>query len=234
LASGKLNQKLALSSAFFFFILALTVSSLTSGRLLFMALLFFALQLSYTFFFKKIPVIDALVIAGAYILRVYTGEMVTGYHLSVWLMLSVVSLALFLAIAKRRAELALLSDNKEISIAKTRASLARYNTSLLDIYLSLFATSTWIAYGFYTFTQIPHYPGPKLLQKVLPWIAQLEPRKWLMLSIPFVLYGLMRYLQLIYEQGQGEAPERLLFLDKNLFLTVIGWGISLIFSIYLI
>jgi 4-hydroxybenzoate polyprenyltransferase len=218
IASGKLNKRLALSAAILFLATAFIFSFFTLKKLFIMAFLFTLTQISYTFIFKKIPVIDALVIAGAYILRVYTGELITGTHLSVWLTLSVVSLALFLAIAKRRAELALLATDEGIPLAKTRVSLGRYKAPLLDIYLGLFATSTWITYGFYTFSE----------QQVL------GEKRWFMLSVPFVLYGLMRYLQLIYEYGQGESPEKLLFMDKGLLLTVIGWGASVILTIYLI
>jgi decaprenyl-phosphate phosphoribosyltransferase len=234
IASGNLTLKTVLPAVIMFLIIGLGLALFTSQKLLVMAILFLIIQLSYTFIFKKIPVIDALVIAGAYILRVYTGEIIIGHSLSIWLMLSVVSLSLFLSIAKRKAELALLTADKNISVAETRQSLARYSGPLLDIYLSLFATSTWITYGFYTFSEQPIYPGGGLLEKLLPITLILGERKWLMISIPFVLYGIMRYLQLIYESGRGESPEKLLFLDKNLLLTVIGWGFSVIFAIYLI
>jgi len=234
IASGKLSKKKAFLSAALFFIIALLISFIASKKLLLIALAFSLLQFSYTFIFKKIPVVDVLVIAGAYILRVYVGEVVIGSHLSVWLMLSVVSLALFLAIGKRKAELALLSADEKISIAKTRASLIRYKAPLLDVYLSLFATSTWITYGFYTFSEPLSSSKHRLIKKIIPGIVVFGEKKWLMLSIPFVLYGIMRYLQLIYEYGYGEAPEKLLFLDKSLLLTVIGWGFSVILAIYLI
>ena len=234
LASGRLDKNIALLSAILSFATALILSALTSKGLLLMAIFFFLLQFAYTLFLKKIPVIDIITIAGTYILRAYTGEIVIGHHLSVWLMLSVVFLALFLATGKRKSELALLTSLPKIPIGKTRVSLTGYKSKLLDIYLSLFATSTLIAYGFYTFSERPLYSGGNYFKGIFPFILNLEERKWLMISLPFVLYGIMRYLQLIYEYGQGESPERLLFVDKSLLLTVIGWGISVVFAIYIV
>lgn len=234
IASGKLSKEVAILVATLLVLTALVLAFWTSRSLLIMALLFLVLQLSYTLVFKRMPVIDAMVIAGAYILRVYTGEVVTGYHLSVWLMLAVVFLALFLAMAKRRAELALLTEGGKETIGKTRISLVRYKEPLLDIYLSLFATGTWITYGFYTFSEFPHYSRGGFLARMLRVGPEFWEKKWLMLSVPFVLYGIMRYLQLIYEFGHGESPERLLFMDRNLFWTVVGWGLVVVGVIYLI
>jgi len=233
LASGKLKKQAAYLAITIFWLGGLMLGHFASAKLFWMALLFSFLQFSYTLVFKNIPVVDILVIAGAYILRVYTGEVVLDYHLSVWLMIAIVSLSLFLSAGKRKSELSLLTDKKGRLTARTRTSLIRYKGPLLDVYLSFFATSTWIAYGFYTFS---HQPVVTKVwpEKTLFWQNLLGERKWLMTSIPFVLYGLMRYLQLIYEHNQGEAPERLLFVDKSLLATVIVWGITVILAIYLV
>ena len=150
IASRDLDKKIATATAALMILAALELSFLTSYTLSFIGLLFLGLQLSYTFFFKHIPQADILVIAAAYILRVYAGEFVTGYHLSVWLMLTVISLSLFLAVGKRRAEITLLTGGKPNQpIPPTRATLIRYRPELLNIYTAIFATSTFLTYGFF-------------------------------------------------------------------------------------
>lgn len=234
IASGKLDKKIAIFLAIIMGLTALEFSFLTSYALFFIALVFLGLQLSYTFFFKKIPQVDILVIAAAYILRVYAGELTTGYHLSIWLMLTVVNLSLFLATGKRRAELTLLTGGKIGQITPpTRTTLLHYRQELLNIYTGIFAASTFLTYGFYTFTE-----GAPAIRKgpIFQFFSQYAPawveRKWLMITIPFVLYGIMRYLQLIYEKGQGESPERVLLSDRSLLLAVFSWATLVILVIY--
>jgi len=234
IASGELDKKTALVTAILTILAALEFSFLNSGVLFFIALTFLILQLSYTFFFKRIPQADILVIASAYILRVYAGELVTGYHLSIWLMLSVISLSLFLATGKRRAEITLLTGGEtDKPIPPTRATLLHYRRELLNIYTSVFATSTFITYGFFTFTEgvTPAKEGV-IFQFFLRFAPAWIERKWLMITIPFVLYGIMRYLQLIYEKGEGESPERVLFSDWPLLSAVFSWALLVILIIY--
>src|SRR3989337_1563780 len=105
--------------------------------------------------FKTFTVIDILVIASGYILRVLGGEFASGFHISVWLLLTTISISLFLAIGKRRSELTLLSSNKDVNIAAIRKSLSHYSERLLDVYASIFATSTFISYALFTFLETP-------------------------------------------------------------------------------
>lgn len=235
IAAGKLDKKTAAATAIIMCFAALEFSFLTSYSLFFMAVAFLTLQISYTFYFKKIPQADILIIAGAYILRVYAGELVTGYHLSIWLMLTVISLSLFLATGKRRAEITLLTGGKPgRPIPPTRATLLHYRQELLNIYTSIFATSTFIAYGFFTFTEgAPIIKKGPIFQFFLKHAPAWAARKWLMATIPFVLYGIMRYLQLIYEKGEGESPERVLLSDRPLLAAVFAWSFLLILIIYL-
>jgi len=234
IAAGLLDEKLALWAAVFGIFLSLEFAYLVSYPLFFMTLIFLLLQLSYSLFFKNLPQFDILIIAAAYTLRVYMGEIVTGYYFSVWLMLAVVSLSLFLATGKRRAELTLLTGGVSGKpIPKTRATLIRYKEALLDIYTSIFATSTFITYGFYTFSETTSGTSSgsiaRSLGRILP---ELVNRKWLMITLPFVLYGILRYLQLIYEKGEGESPERILYRDIPLSLTILLWGVGIVVIIY--
>lgn len=207
--------------------------SLGNGFLL-IALLYLFLQILYSYVFKAIEIFDIFFIAVGYILRVLAGEAITGYHLSVWLILTTVCLSLFLAIGKRRSELTLLKDYTGGKILEIRKSLSHYSESLLTAYTIIFATCTLIFYALFTFLENP--TGIKiqidiLLPEFLPYYLQ---RKWLMITIIPVVYGLMRYLQDIYERQEGESPDRVLMSDKALLASVIIWGLLVVFIIYFI
>lgn len=195
---------------------------------------YLVIQFLYSSFLKSVAVIDILAIAAGYILRVYAGEFASGFHISVWLLLTTISISLFLAVGKRRSELTLLSATKESNIAATRKTLSHYSDRLLDVYASIFATSTFISYSLFTFLENPG--GFKLsigilLPDFLPTFFQ---RKWLMITIIPVVYGLMRYIQDIYEKNEGESPERVLLSDIPLLLDVIIWAILVVVLIYFV
>lgn len=229
-ASGSLSVTSAILASIIFAITGLLISRSLGGTFFFLSILFLALQYSYTLFLKHISVIDILTITTAYFLRVYAGEAATGYHISVWLALAVLSLALFLAIGKRRAELTLIQDYKGVVPHDTRTSLSHYSEKLLDTYTAMFANSTFITYAFYTFLERPMYRG-FLFRSYTEFAPDLPERKWMMITIPFVLFGIMRYMQLIYE-GKGESPEKVLTSDFPLLTTVILWTASVILVIY--
>lgn len=196
--------------------------------------IYLVIQFSYSLFFKSITVMDILAIASGYILRVYAGEFASGYHISVWLLLTTISISLFLAIGKRRSELTLLTSNKKANIAETRQTLSHYSERLLDVYASIFATSSFISYALFTFLENPR--GLKIsLGLLMPdFLPAFFQRKWLMITILPVVYGLMRYLQDIYEKNEGESPDRVLLSDKPLLAAVLIWIILVIFIIYFI
>ncbi|MFZ5365785.1 MAG: UbiA family prenyltransferase [Patescibacteria group bacterium] len=203
---------LSLSLSFFFFLLLL---------------FYFLLQLVYSFFLKNIVILDVLLIAGSFILRVYAGAVVIGVHLSVWFLLCVTSLALFLSVGKRRAEIAILAE----AAPTHRKTLALYPLSLLDDYLSMFASSTWLSWALFTFFEPPP-PTPFLPILIHFPLTFAGIGKWLMITIPIVIYGVMRYLKIIYEGGKAESPEKVLLSDKPLLLTVTIWGILVVAIIY--
>jgi len=195
-------------------------------------LIFLILEFSYSLVLKKLAVIDILTITGAYILRVYAGEVATGFHISVWLFLAVLSLSLFLAIGKRRAELTLIEGYEGVVPRDTRVSLSHYSERLLDTYIAMTAASTFITYSFYTFFERPPIFGWFWRTQWGKFFSPFPGRKWLMLTIPFVLFGIMRYMQLIYEKKEGESPEKILTSDLPLMLTVLIWGLAVILIIY--
>lgn len=234
IASGILSPKVALISIAVLVFISLYLAAYLPAAFFALCVLFLIFQFFYSTVLRHIVLLDIFLIAAGYVIRVIAGEFATGWHISVWLLLCVISASLFLAVGKRRAELTLLQSlGKKIS-RKTRQTLFHYPEKLLDIYTSMFANSTWITYSFYTF----FVPGPRPKQTVVQFLLDFFPwgleRKWMMLTIPVVLFGMMRYMQLIYDKQKGEAPEQVLLTDKPLLATVFLWGIMVIGIIYVI
>lgn len=230
IASGKLSTYQAVFMSLVLAGVGLWISHQIGQLFFIFAITFLALQYGYSLFLKRFTVIDILTITMAYILRVYAGEAATGYHISIWLALAALSLALFLAIGKRRAELTLIQSYEGVVPRDTRASLSHYSEKLLDTYTAMFANSTFLTYAFFTFLARPSSEG-FFLRNYGEFFTDLPGRKWMMVTIPFVLYGIMRYMQLIYE-GKGESPEKILTSDLPLLTTVILWVGSVLVVVY--
>ncbi len=192
------------------------------------------LQILYSTIFKSITIFDILFIATGYILRILAGEAISNFHTSIWLLLTAVSLSLFLAVGKRRSELTLLQNVKGAKIDAVRKTLSHYSETLLDSFSTIFATSTFVFYSLFTFLATPrglHIGLDILLPEFLPSYFH---RKWLMVTILPVIYGVMKYLQDIYEKKEGESPDKVLLTDKPLLASVIIWGLLVIVIIYFI
>jgi decaprenyl-phosphate phosphoribosyltransferase len=234
IAHGDIPIPLAAILAVFLIIVSLMVALTVTPAFFALTILYLLIQFLYSSFLKSLAAIDILAIAAGYILRVYAGEFASGFHISVWLLLTTISISLFLAVGKRRSELTLLSHGKEADIAAVRNSLSHYSEKLLDVYASIFATSTFITYSLFTFLENPG--GFKLSFGTIPsdFLPAFFQRKWLMITIIPVVYGLMRYLQDIYERHEGESPEKVLFSDKPLLVTVVVWTFLVILIVYFI
>ena len=234
IAHGDIPILLATIIAAFLLGISLSAATLITPAFFLLVLVYLGMQFLYSSFLKSVAVVDILIIAAGYILRVYAGEFASGFHISVWLLLTTISISLFLAIGKRRSELTLLSGTKNFDATKTRESLSHYSERLLDVYASIFATSTFISYALFTFLENPG--GFKLSIGVLmpDFLPAFFQRKWLMITIIPVVYGLMRYLQDIYEKNEGESPEKVLLSDRPLLTTVIIWTILVIALVYFI
>ncbi len=172
------------------------------------------LNVWYSFRLKNLVIIDVMMMAGFFVLRVVAGVVVVDVtNFSPWLYVCVSLLALFLGFGKRRHEFALL----EGSAADHRASLAHYNLPLLDQILGIVTTSGLLAYTLYTFEAK----------------TALAQDGHMLLTVPFILYAAFRYLYLIHVEKRGGAPEDLLFEDRPFLLSVLLWGVSVVAVIYL-
>ena len=227
IASGKLPKSLALEALLLLVFVSLTLAFVLNPGFFLVGLSFFLLHIFYTLKFKKHAILDILAIGVSFLLRVFGGEVLTSMHVPIWLLLTTLFLALFIASAKRHSEF--LRTGK-----KTRPALARYREKLLDFYASTFATATFLSYALFTFLEEPPQFSSALNKFLLINFPDALGRKWMMLTIPFVLMGIMRYGQLIYERKEGEAPEKLITKDKPMILSILGWGIMVIFIIYVI
>jgi len=166
---------------------------------------YIALMLAYSFYLKHTVLLDIMTIAAGFVLRAMSGALVIEVPISPWLYVVTALGALFLAINKRRAELILLEDQAN----RHRATLEEYTPDLLNQLAATVTASTLIAYGLYTFTA-----------------DNLPNNHSMMLTIPFVLYGIFRYLFLVHARNQGGSPEEVLLKDWPLLLDILLWVVA--------
>lgn len=219
-AKGEMSPELAFFLATTLSFVSLYLATFVSFFFFLTLLAYLGLQILYSMILKRWVVFDILTIAAGFILRVYAGSFVINAHLSVWFLLCVISLSLFLAAGKRRAELVLTP----------KSSL--YKKDVLDSYLIMFGNAAWLSWALFTFFEPPPPVGT-----ALPFIYDLPltlagVTKWLMLTIPIVIFGIMRYLRIIYEGAIAATPEKVLWGDKQLLGAVLAWGALVVALIY--
>ena len=227
--SGKLPVPIAVFTIAFLFFITLFVSYNISFFFFIICLFYFVLHFSYSLWLKQIGILDVLAIAAGFMFRIWAGAVAVDAHISVWLLLCVTSFSLFLAVAKRRCELTFL---KNVATGH-RQALITYPEKLLDLYTVMFATSSWLTYALFTFSQPAANEMGKYFNFMIYLPSTLIAQKWLMLTVPLVIYGVMRYLQLIYDQGKGESPEEIILTDIPLRTDFLIWLVLLIFLIYI-
>lgn len=214
IASGKLPISTALTVAIILLLISLVGAFLLSRGFLIIAIIYFVLNIFYSKWLKHIPLIDVLVIASCFVLRVSAGvSIIEVQRFSPWLYVVTTLLALYLGFGKRRAELAVLvSDNPQ----SHRKVLSGYSIALIDQLITIVSATTIIAYSLYTFSA-----------------SNLPENHAMMLTIPFVLYGIFRYLYLINTHDAGGEPEEILLKDRPIQVTVILWGMAVMIIFYL-
>lgn len=225
-ASGKLSIPDATFIVFILSITSLILSLFFSIPFFFLAFIFLTIHFFYSLYFKKQPVLDIFTISFSFMLRAFAGQIISGYHIQIWLLLTIFFISLFIAAVKRHAELVTHG-------AETRTSLYFYKAHLLDFLTNTFATLTIVSYSLYTFLEKPPAiitPFSEFFNGVFP---DFEARKWFMITIPIVVYGISRYGQLLYDNKQGEMPEKIITQDKPLIIALLSWGIIVISLIYI-
>lgn len=191
---------------------------------------YWTLQILYSLWLKNVEVVDVFVIAIGFFLRVVAGAIVINAHVSIWFLLCVISVSLFLAVGKRRAELAILTEAG--GAEKHRKVMGKYTSNILDSYLAIFATSSFISWALFTFNFYEQFQ-PTTATALILISKTLTVNKWLMATIPVVIFGIMRYIRIIYDGSRAETPERVILSDTPLLLSVGIWGAIVIWVLYL-
>lgn len=214
LASGQLSKATAIGTAIILAVLTFPTAFFIDIGFGLIISFYLALMLAYSFWFKHMQLIDVLVIAVGFILRIAAGVVVIQTQLfSPWLFVTTVFLALFLGLGKRRAEIQLLNANA----ASHRRALEGYNLEFLDQLITIVLTTTLVTYSLYTFSA------------TIPL-----DNYYMMLTIPFVIYGLFRYLYLVRIKEFGGAPEEILLTDRPMQATVLLWSLTVVIMLYLL
>jgi 4-hydroxybenzoate polyprenyltransferase len=213
IASGALAPGAAAVGAVLAALLALAGGWLLDLRFGAVVTGYLLMQLAYSFALKRVVVLDVMVVAAGFALRAIAGTYVVHVTISPWLFVCTILLALFVALAKRRHELMFLDDGG----ITHRSVLGKYSEPLLDQMIAVATSSAVITYCLYTI-------APETVTKF--------GTRNLILTVPFVLYGVFRYLYLVYRKEQGGAPEKVLLTDFPLVLAVLLWMASVVVILY--
>ncbi|MBU1017156.1 decaprenyl-phosphate phosphoribosyltransferase [Patescibacteria group bacterium] len=226
--SGKLSVALARMSSIIFLSVSLLMALLINPFFFFICFSYLSLQIIYTYKLRNVIILDALAVSLGFIFRVLAGGFAAGVSISSWIVLATIGLAMLLSFGKRRSERTILNASG-LSL-ETRKTLAHYPDSLLDSMISTSASFAIISYSLFTFQTSPQ-ESLGIVKRFLP--ASLSSPKWMMLTIPIVIYGVARYLYVIYEKKEAESPERVLLKDKPLLGATILWGICVVLLLYI-
>ncbi|MCJ7739812.1 UbiA prenyltransferase family protein [Candidatus Microgenomates bacterium] len=227
LASGDLPLNTAVEIAFLLALFALLSAILISTGFFLISFSFILLHILYSLVFKKYAILDILSIAFSFTLRAFAGEILTGFHLPFWLSLTIIFIAIFIAATKRHAEL--LREG-----SKTRPALFQYQERLLDFYTSMFGSASIIAYSLFTFLEEPPQFNTPVKDFLITVMPQAVDRKWMIVTIPFIIYILMRYAQLAYSGADAEQPEKIVTTDIPLIVSMFIWGVIIITILYVL
>jgi 4-hydroxybenzoate polyprenyltransferase len=202
IASGEISSSAALWLAAVLATLALVLAGLLGLRSLGLLVAFGTIQVAYTLRLKHVVLVDVLAIAGLFVIRAAAGAVAVDVRISPWLLLCTWLLSLFLALGKRRGELVLVATRD----APGRPVLDGYSLTVVDQLLTIVASGTIVAYALYTFSARDSHA--------------------LMVTVPFVVYGVFRYILLLHRGDAGEEPENVLVHDVPILVTVALWGVT--------
>jgi 4-hydroxybenzoate polyprenyltransferase len=213
LASGELPVNVATVSAAVLAVVSLSLGYLLAPAFAGILAMYFVINLLYSRWLKHVPILDVLIVSSGFVLRVAAGvTLITVERFSPWLYMITVLFSLYIGLGKRRAEMNLLAQGASAH----RKVLDGYTIPLLDQYITIVSGMTIIAYSLYTFSA-PNLPESHSM----------------MLTIPFVVYGIFRYLQLIQTGNAAGSPDEVALKDRPLQATVLLWGLAVIAVFYL-
>lgn len=206
IAAGELSPPAAITAASVIGVAGLALSFVLSVRFGLVTSIYFALTLLYSFHFKHVVLLDVLILAAGFVLRAMAGAVLIGVGISAWLILCTLMLALFLGLSKRRAE---IIATQQSGTPGTRRILDEYSPEMLDQMIVIVTSSCLMSYALYTI-QSP----------------AASHHHYLMATIPFVIYGIFRYLYLMHRHSLGESPDAVLLEDRPMLVNVVLWGVT--------
>jgi 4-hydroxybenzoate polyprenyltransferase len=214
IASGRLRRSQGIYLACFLVVVSLAGSYVINVNFFIVALTYLWLNICYSLFLKHMVIIDVMAIAVGFVLRAVAGAVVINVDISSWLVVCTILLALFLGLGKRRHEIVLLEGKADAH----RRILTEYSLGFLDQMIAVVTSSTVVAYAFYTLS-------PEIVQKL--------GTRYMALTIPFVLYGIFRYLYLIHQKEEGGSPAKALLTDRPIIIDILLWLVAVILILYL-
>lgn len=212
IAAGNVSLRLAIAWATILFIAALCLGYLAGTRVLMFLLFYVLINVAYNAGLKQVAVLDVLLISAGFMLRILAGTEGVGIPPSHWLLLCGLMVTLFLGFTKRRAELLVVNQAGR----QGRKVLQKYDAGVLDVFIAISATSAIIAYSLYT---------------VSPETVRIHGTTNLIYTVPFVVYGIFRYIYSLHRHQQGEDTARELLADPQFLLTVLAWGLTVLYLI---
>jgi 4-hydroxybenzoate polyprenyltransferase len=213
IAAGRLSVGAAVTTAGGLVLTGLALGAVLSRPFFVTALAYVLLLVAYSAWLKHLVIVDVLVVAAGFVLRAVAGAVVIDVEMSEWLLICTILLALFLALGKRRYEYMAL----DADAVRHRPILAEYSPALLDQMIAVVTASTVTAYALYTMS-------PQTIAKF--------HTRFLPATLPFVLYGIFRYLYLLYRRQVGGNPSELLLSDPALLINTLGWIFAVLLIIY--
>lgn len=214
IAAGLLSSRVALGFALVFLILSLYGAFKLDADFAIILTAYMLLTMAYTVYLKKILILDVLVIASGFVFRAIGGTYAIQEKVSSWLIICAIFLALFMALGKRRAEIIALGD----VAGDVRQTLSQYSRTFLDQMIMISTTACLMAYALYTLDPVT--------------VEKFGTRN-LVLTLPFVIYGLFRYLYLMYNSDLGESPENAILGDKPILVGVALYIIVVFAILYI-
>jgi 4-hydroxybenzoate polyprenyltransferase len=212
IAAGSLSVLVAAVLAALLAATALLLAFGLNRQFALIALGYLVLNLAYSFILKNVVILDVMVVSSGFLLRVWAGAVAIGVVMSHWLVLCTALIALFLGFVKRRQEIATYTESTD-----QRPILSEYSLPFLDQLIAILTSTTLLAYMLYAFS---------------PEVAEKLGTRWMGLTLPFVLYGMFRYLYLVHQRGEGESPTSIVLKDKPLILAVFLWGLTVLAVLY--
>lgn len=213
IASGKLSIRAAVTAAVVLLLAGLVGAHFAAQGLLPLCLTYVGITLAYSSLLKHVVIVDVFCVASGFVLRAVVGAVAVRAEVSPWLIICTLLLSLFLALSKRRAELTKLGDDA----VSHRASLAEYSPYLLDQMISVVTASTLMSYALYT-----------IADRTVDVVGNTH----LLYTIPFVIYGIFRYLYLVHMKGSGGQPEKILLSDRPLQLNLALYILTVALVLY--